>query len=74
MKVDEKYTSQHCPVCGNQLEKKYKFSYRVHICSVCGFICHRDKGSGQNMANCGISKFYENERPRYLEYKYEEKK
>ena len=39
------YTSQECPACGNK--KKKKLSQRMHECSECGLVLHRDTAAAQ---------------------------
>jgi len=36
--IDESYTSQSCPCCGNLKKPKG----RMYKCSICGFVGHRD--------------------------------
>lgn len=49
--IDEKYTSQTCPQCG-QLHKPQG---RVYRCSTCGFVGHRDAvGAANILSRCTI--------------------
>lgn len=43
--VDEAYTSQTCPICG----ERYKPKGRVYRCPACGFISHRDAVGAANI-------------------------
>lgn len=47
IKVDPKYTSQDCPVCGHR-EKKPLW-VRVYTCPQCGTLLHRDVAAAQNI-------------------------
>lgn len=47
IKVDPKYTSQDCPVCGHR-EKKPLW-VRAYTCPQCGTLLHRDVAAAQNI-------------------------
>ncbi|RTG93537.1 transposase [Thermus scotoductus] len=47
IKVDPKYTSQDCPVCGHR-EKKPLW-VRAYTCPQCGALLHRDVAAAQNI-------------------------
>ena len=50
--VDHKGTSQTCPNCRAEVRKT--LSDRVHDCPECGYQCHRDVASAQEICNRGI--------------------
>jgi putative transposase len=52
-KVDKNYTSQICPNCGAHTGKK-TLDIRVHSCSECGYITHRDIAAAQVIRNRGV--------------------
>jgi len=47
IKVDPKYTSQDCPVCGHR--EKRPLWVRVYTCPQCGTLLHRDVAAAQNI-------------------------
>ena len=53
-KVNKDYTSQVCPNCDGHTGKK-ELSNRVHSCSECGYITHRDVAAAQVIRNRGIN-------------------
>ncbi|MCM3734550.1 transposase [Bacillus cytotoxicus] len=52
IKVEPKYTSQDCSVCGNRVKKS--LSIRTHICTKCGTILDRDYNASQNILQKGL--------------------
>ncbi|WP_242831116.1 transposase [Desulfosporosinus meridiei] len=62
-KVDESYTTQTCPVCGNEhtvfAEGRKKPSSRIYNCT-CGYQEHRDIHGAKNiLSNYKYGKFRE---------------
>jgi putative transposase len=47
IKVDPKYTSQDCPVCGNR--EKHPLWIRTYTCAKCNTTLHRDIAAAQNI-------------------------
>ncbi|WP_045246078.1 RNA-guided endonuclease InsQ/TnpB family protein [Thermus filiformis] len=47
VKVDPRYTSQDCPVCGHR--EKRPLWVREYTCSRCGVLLHRDVAAAQNI-------------------------
>ncbi|WP_035434825.1 RNA-guided endonuclease InsQ/TnpB family protein, partial [Bacillus sp. UNC322MFChir4.1] len=52
IKVEPKYTSQDCSVCGNRVKKS--LSIRTHICTKCGTILDRDHNASRNILQKGL--------------------
>jgi hypothetical protein len=61
--VNEYYTSQKAPCCGNQTEF---FGVRVKYCRNCHKFFHRDVMAGENMVNVARSILVGGSRPAYL--------
>lgn len=51
VKVNPAYTSQTCSRCGHRARKK--LSTRIHKCSCCGFMLHRDHNAAINLLTLG---------------------
>jgi putative transposase len=47
VEVDARYTSQDCPACGTRQKKS--LSERIHQCSACGLVLHRDAAAAQGI-------------------------
>ncbi|MEH6851878.1 RNA-guided endonuclease InsQ/TnpB family protein, partial [Bacillus pseudomycoides] len=52
IKVEPKYTSQDCSVCGNRVKKS--LSIRTHICTKCGTVLDRDYNASRNILQKGL--------------------
>ncbi|MDJ0508814.1 MAG: transposase [Crocosphaera sp.] len=52
--VDHRGTSQTCPNCRAEVRKT--LADRVHNCPQCGYQCHRDVASAQEICNRGMEK------------------
>ncbi|HDX9591514.1 TPA: transposase, partial [Bacillus pseudomycoides] len=52
IKVEPKYTSQDCSICGNRVKKS--LSIRTHICTKCGTVLDRDYNASRNILQKGL--------------------
>lgn len=56
VKIDPKYTSKTCSICGN-INNELTLKDRVYECSECGNILHRDINASMNILERGLESF-----------------